>query len=63
MPQITRKGTFVDGRHLFRTAGEGINTLKKEKWSAGKPVKPLRRGVGNLCPTCQPCDHFNIAAK
>jgi len=63
MPQITRKGTFVDGRHLFRAAGKGINTLEKEKWSAGRPVKRHRHGVGNLWPTSQPCDHFNIVAN
>lgn len=37
MPQITRKGTFVDGRHLVGTAGKGIKTWEKEKWSVGRP--------------------------
>ena len=51
MPQITRKGTFVDGRHLFRADGKGTNILEKEKWSAARPVKQHRHGVGNVCPT------------
>lgn len=63
VPQITRKGTFVDGRHLFRAAGKEINTMEQEKWNAGRPVKQHLHGVGNLCATCQPCDHFNIVAQ
>lgn len=63
MQQITRKGTFVDGRHLLGATGKEMNTLELEKWSAGRPVKQQRYGVGNLCPTCQPCDHCNIVAQ
>lgn len=37
MPQITRMGTFGEGRRLFRAAGNGINAWEKEKWSAGRP--------------------------